>query len=130
MEALVKFSQRLQGNALEQYAARKFGLRDPRNYDSGFTDFFGQISQTPRRLAVAPEIDEHGGVGHYFHEAGSFFRVALTVFSSALKSRSGRSGNDSAASIAAPSVPLGGINRSITAEKVSSRPFFQEASLA
>jgi hypothetical protein len=55
--------------------------------------------------------------------------VAFTALSNDSNFRADRSGNASAASKAAARVPLGGINRSITAENVSARPFFHEASL-
>ena len=54
--------------------------------------------------------------------------MAFTMFSRDSNSLEGKTGSDSAASKAASSVPLGGINRSITAENVSSRPVFHEAS--
>ena len=54
--------------------------------------------------------------------------MAFTAFSKDSNSRGDSFGRDAAASRAAASVPLGGISRSITAENVSSRPVFHEAS--
>ena len=127
MEARVKLGQRRWRNILEQGAAGKFRLRDPRDENCRLTHFGGQVAKAAGRFAIGPQGDSHRGVGNYFHAGRSFRRVAFTAFSKDSNSRGDSFGREVAASRAAASVPLGGISRSITAEKVSSRPVFHEA---
>lgn len=127
METTLKLSECIRRNILEQCAARKFGLGDPRHQNRRFADFPSQIRQTARRFAITPQVDEHGGIRDYFPAGGSFCRVAFTASSNAANSPADKSGSVSAAAKAPDRVPFGGINRLMTAEKVSALPVFHEA---
>src|SRR6266516_504647 len=128
MEARVKLRQRRWRNIFEQGAAGKFCVRDQRDENCLLTHFGRQVAKAAVRFAITPQVNYHRGAGNYFHAGRSFRRVAFTAFSKDSNSRGDSFGRTAAASRAAASVPLGGISRSITAEKVSSRPVFHEAS--